>query len=140
MKIKSIKHYARTDRVYDIETPTHDYILSNGIISHNTMEMFSKQVLSGGCLERGTNIIMHDNTLKQIQDIKEGDFVKSNDGKSRVTHTWDPDTLEESNPECYEIEFEDGTKVVCSEAHRFMIDNNWVELKNINIGDKVSVV
>lgn len=48
MKIKSIKHYARTDRVYDIETPTHDYILSNGIISHNTMEMFSKQVLSGG--------------------------------------------------------------------------------------------
>jgi hypothetical protein len=34
--------------VYDIETPTHDYILGNGIISHNTQEMFSKPVVSGG--------------------------------------------------------------------------------------------
>lgn len=48
MKIKSIHHNAFKATVYDIETPTHDYILSNGIISHNTQELYSKPVLSGG--------------------------------------------------------------------------------------------
>jgi len=48
MKIKSIKFNTRRADVYDIETPTHDYILKNGIISHNTQEMYSKPVVSGG--------------------------------------------------------------------------------------------
>lgn len=48
MKIKSIKFNTRKADVYDIETPTHDYILKNGIISHNTQEMYSKPVVSGG--------------------------------------------------------------------------------------------
>lgn len=48
MKIKSINRNSRVETVYDIETPTHDYILSNGVISHNTQEMFSKPILSGG--------------------------------------------------------------------------------------------
>jgi hypothetical protein len=48
MKIKSIIHNARKDNVYDIETPSHDYILDNGLISHNTIEMFSKTVVGGG--------------------------------------------------------------------------------------------
>ena len=48
MKVVGIKRNHRKEDVYDIETPTHDYILSNGIISHNTLEMFSKQVLAGG--------------------------------------------------------------------------------------------
>jgi len=48
MKIKSITRNNRKATVYDIETPTHDYILDNGIISHNTMEMYSKAVVGGG--------------------------------------------------------------------------------------------
>jgi len=48
MMIKSIKFNSRKEDVYDIETPTHDYVLSNGIISHNTQELYSKPVVSGG--------------------------------------------------------------------------------------------
>lgn len=47
-KIKAIRRSVRSDNVYDIETETHDYILSNGLISHNTMEMYSKDVMGGG--------------------------------------------------------------------------------------------
>lgn len=48
MKIKEINYAARKDTVYDFETPSHNYILGNGVISHNTQEMFSKAVVSGG--------------------------------------------------------------------------------------------
>lgn len=48
MKIKSINRDARLDSVYDIETASHNYILSNGIVSHNTMELYSKPVVGGG--------------------------------------------------------------------------------------------
>lgn len=48
MKIKSIKRNTRKVDVFDIETPTHDYILANRVISHNTQEMYSKAVISGG--------------------------------------------------------------------------------------------
>jgi hypothetical protein len=47
MKVKSISN-TRKGRVYDIETPTHDYILWNGLISHNTQETYSKTIISGG--------------------------------------------------------------------------------------------
>ena len=48
LKIKNIKHSARRADVYDVETPTHDYILEGGIISHNTLELYSKDVVGGG--------------------------------------------------------------------------------------------
>lgn len=48
LKIKSINHNTRKETVYDFETPSHNYILGNGLISHNTQEMFSKAVVSGG--------------------------------------------------------------------------------------------
>ena len=48
MKILSIRSQYRKAKVYDIETPTHDYILRNGLISHNTMELYSKVVIPGG--------------------------------------------------------------------------------------------
>ena len=48
MKIKTINQREDHVDVYDIETPCHNYILENGVISHNTMEMFSKTVVSGG--------------------------------------------------------------------------------------------
>lgn len=48
IKIKSINHNCRRADVYDVETPTHDYILAGGIISHNTLELYSKDVVGGG--------------------------------------------------------------------------------------------
>lgn len=48
MKIKSIKHKKEKITVYDIETECHNYILSNGVISHNTMDMYNPLAIGGG--------------------------------------------------------------------------------------------
>lgn len=48
MKILAIRENCRKADVYDFETPSHSYILGNGLVSHNTQEMYSKTVVSGG--------------------------------------------------------------------------------------------
>lgn len=73
--------------VYDlrIDHEDHLYLLANGIITHN----------SGlNCLKRGTRVRMADMSVKNIEDIKVGDWVLGSDLKAntfpvRVTHTWD---------------------------------------------------
>lgn len=85
MKVKSVKIACKKDTVYDIETPSHSYILSNGIISHNTMEKYSKKIVSGG---QGWILSSHDIFIMGKRQIKDGteltgfDFVMNAD-KSR---------------------------------------------------------
>lgn len=112
------------------------------IVNHTykTIEMYSKDVVGGGCLEAGTKIRMADNTLKNIEDIITGEEVKTLLGNKKVTNTWNPETLENGFPECYEIEFEDGLKVICSDEHKFSIDGDWIEAKNLNTEHKASVL
>lgn len=112
--------------------------------TYETQEMFSKTVMSGGCVVSGTKIQMGDGSLKNVEDIKEGEFVKSMVGTSMVTHTWNPDTLEVGEPECYEVEFEDGYKVTCSDIHKFLIMDGdtpkWVMAKDLVVGmDNVEI-
>jgi len=100
---------------------------------YKTQEMFAKDVVSGGCVAAGTKIKLADGTLKNIEDVLVGDIVLSKDGAKPVTHVWNPETLTNGTPECYEIEFEDGYKVVCSENHKFYFApaNTWFEAKNM---------
>lgn len=106
--------------------------------SYQTQEMFSKTVMSGGCVVEGTKIQMSDGTLKEVQDITENEYVKTLVGHSMVTHTWNPETLEVGEPECYEIEFDDGYKVTCSDKHKFLVMKGdtpvWVEAKDLCVG------
>jgi len=109
------------------------------VVNHvyKTQEMFSKDVVSGGCVEAGTKIIMADGTLRNIEDVLVGDTVKTKDGDKPVTSVWNPDTLINGTPECYEIEFEDGYKVVCSDKHKFLVGENWIEAKDLEKNTKV---
>ena len=104
-----------------------------------TQEMYSKPVVSGGCLAAGVEITMYDGTFKKIEDIKVGDIVKTLLGPKLVTDTWNPDTLEFGEPECYEIEFEDGTSVVCSNHHPFLVNEEWVDAEDLREGDHVKI-
>lgn len=99
--------------------------------TYSTMEMYSKQIISGGCLLEGTELTMFDGNLKEIQDIQVGDMVKTLVGTKPVTHTWTPETLIDGEPECFEIEFEDGHKVTCSESHPFLTTTGWVKAKDL---------
>lgn len=104
-------------------------------INHTYQEigLFPKAVVSGGCVVEGTKI-QTPNGLKEIQDIKPNDVVITKYGEQEVSYVWNPDTLEEGTPECYEIEFEDGYKVTCSETHKFIVDGQWIEAKDLILG------
>lgn len=126
IKIEEIEEFP----VYDITVEDdHCFELWNDVIAHNCL--YPKTIMSGGCLLAGTNIQMADGTLKSVEHIKEGELVKTLDGNKPVVHTWTPDTLEVGTPECYEIEFDDGYKVVCSETHKFLINGKWVEVRDL---------
>ena len=108
------------------------------VINHiyETQEMYSKAVVSGGCLDGDSEIIMADNTLRKIRDVVPGEMVATLEGPKEVQYAWTPETLENGYPECYEIEFEDGHKVICSDVHQFMDENGeWVAAEYINVGD-----
>lgn len=108
--------------------------------TYKTLEMYSKDVVGGGCMVAGTKIQMADGTLKNIEDVVVGDSVKTMQGPYPVTHIWTPDTLVEGTPDCFEVEFEDGTKHICSDQHLFMKNGEWVEVTELSIGDDVSAV
>lgn len=105
--------------------------------TYQTQEMYAKSVVSGGCLVAGTKIIT-ENGIKNIEEICVGDKVKTRNGFEEVTHIWNPETLEIGNPECVEIEFEDGTTIQCSLNHPFLLENGeWIDAIDLNIGSDV---
>jgi len=105
-----------------------------------TQEMFSKPVVSGGCVVAGTKIQMFDRSLKSIEDITPGCLVKTQDGPKIVTHSWNPETLLDGNPECYKITFEDGYSVICSDEHPFLKNSEFVSAKELSIGDDITTL
>lgn len=111
------------------------------VVNHTYKEigMFPKDIVSGGCVVEGTKIQTPEG-LKEVQNFKVGDKVITIDGPKTVTHTWDPNTLDNGEPECYEVVFEDGHKVVCSENHKFLVNNQWVEAKTLRAGIEVSAL
>lgn len=111
------------------------------VINHTykTMELYAKDVVGGGCLVAGTKIIMGDGTFKEIEKINVGDVVKTKDGNQIVTHTWNPETLEHGHAECLEITFEDGHSITCTKNHKFLINDEWIEAKDLRPSDIVSI-
>lgn len=105
-----------------------------------TQELYSKPVVSGGCVVAGTKIQMFDGSLKSIEDITPGCLVKTQDGPKVVTHSWNPETLLDGNPECYKITFEDGYSVICSDEHPFLKTSEFVPAKDLSIGDDITTL
>lgn len=116
------------------------------VVSHtyDTMEMFSKKVVSGGCLEAGTKVRMADGSLRSIEDVCVGEYVDTRFGSRMVEKTWNPETLYVGEPECFEIEFEDGLKIVCSDTHPMLVNRGgslqFVEARELQAGDDIEQV
>lgn len=110
-------------------------------INHTYKEigLYPKDIVSGGCVVEGT-MIQTPEGLKAVEDFNVGEKVITLDGPQVVTHVWNPDTLENGEPECYEIEFEDGYVVTCSDKHKFLVDGKWIESQNLSVGMDVTEV
>lgn len=102
--------------------------------------MFAKTIVSGGCVVAGTKIIMANGGIRSIEAVEVGEFVKTLDGDKEVTHTWNPDTLLEGEPECFEVEFDDGHKVICSDKHKFLVNGEWIEAKELKINQEITLL
>lgn len=138
VKIVEMMEVAPFD-LWDISVPVGNcFILHNGVVAHNSM--YPKTIMGGGCVVAGTQIRMADGTLRNIEDVKEGELVQTLDGSRKIEHVWTPETLDDGAPECYEVEFEDGTKVICSENHKFMKDGEWVEISFLQKNDDVATL
>jgi len=98
-----------------------------------------KQIMSGGCLLPGTRILTAQGSYKNIEDIEVGEFVATKNGMKEVHQTWNPKTLENGNPQCISVEFEDGFIVECSENHKFLVNDQWVEAKDLKPGDDAQI-
>jgi intein/homing endonuclease len=99
------------------------------VINHTYKEigLYPKDIVGGGCVVAGTKI-KTEHGLTAIDNIKVGDKVVTVEGYKEVTHIWNPETLVEGTPECFEVEFEDGYKVIVSENHMFLTDDGWVKV------------
>jgi RecA/RadA recombinase len=111
------------------------------VVNHTYKEigMFPKDIVGGGCVVENT-MIQTPKGLRPVQDFVVGDKVLHKSGEIEVSHVWNPNTLEDGNPECYEIEFEDGYKVICSENHKFFIEGKWIKAKDVTINMNCEVI
>lgn len=102
---------------------------------YQTQDVFSKQVVSGGCVVPGTKIETKDG-LKVIEDINVGDMVLSHDGEyHEVVKTF------EFEKTTYTFTFEDGKTIECSFDHKFLVadgdDTKWVCAKDLSVNDEI---
>lgn len=88
MKIESIKSIGKHE-VYDIETESHDYVLSNGVITHN----------SGGMLSADQVFIVGKRQIKEGTDLVGWQFIL-NAEKSR--------TIREKSAIPFEVKYDGG--------------------------------
>jgi len=136
---KSVADMSRAKALKSLFRMTTPYLALKDIpliaINHTYQEMglYPKAVVSGGCVVEGTKIQTPQGVV-EIQNIRPGDVILTQYGDKEVKEVWNPDTLDEGTPECYEIEFEDGYKVTCSENHKFIVDGEWVMAKDLVIG------
>jgi RecA/RadA recombinase len=103
--------------------------------TYESMSLYGGKQMSGGCLSPGTKIFTRGG-YKNIEDITENDYVYTKEGefmKVLQTHNFE-------DKELLQIEFDDGYKVTCTPEHKFLIDDEWVEAKDLVIDDAVSYI
>jgi len=137
IKIKSITRETEKANTYDITVnDVHHYILRSGIITHNTQDLFPKEVFSGGCLTAGHMVVTPEG-LKPIESIVEGDLVCTLLGNEEVRGK------ETKRQKVYRITLENGETVECSADHRWLIgdwteDSGWVTTTDLIEGQELT--
>lgn len=86
MKVKSVT-MNKAETVYDIETPCHDYILSTGLISHNTMDQYNPMAMGGDGARYNASVVLFLTKRKERDGDRNviGNVIHSHADKSRLT-------------------------------------------------------
>lgn len=109
------------------------------VVSHiyQTQDLFSKRIISGGCLIP-TEEIITSNGIKMIKDIIVGDKVLTVDGTYQ-----DVIKIFNFKKPTIKFEFDNGECIECSEDHKFLIEDHytkneaWKKAKDLNENDVI---
>ena len=79
------------------------------------------------CLVGDTQVAMENGETKRIDQIKVGEVVKTLEGNHKVLNWFD-----QGIKETIELEFDDGTKLVCTPDHKIRTTIGWIEAGDLN--------
>lgn len=88
------------------------------------------------CIARGSRILMSDGSLKNIEDVKVGDFVASKE-KNLITSKKVTNWFNNGIKDTISINCDCDFKIHCTKDHRILTQRGFVEAKDIKIGDFV---
>ena len=92
----------------------------------------------GGCPDPMMLILMANGSQKRAGDLKVGDLIKTNHEKDMKSGEYKVEYVNVlNNREKAKFTFEE-SEIVCSLTHKFYVDNDWKEAKDMKIGDEVS--
>lgn len=88
------------------------------------------------CLDLNSEVIEKNKGKIYIKDIKEGDYLLSNNGYNKVNHIYD---IEEQ--EVFEIKLKSGKSIICSDKHLFPTKNGNKSIdQGLKVGNKLFVL
>ncbi len=109
LKVKSVEFLTEKEDVYDINVEdVHHYILDNGIVTHNTMDLFPQDVMKGGnglFYAASTIVFLSKAQLKSGEE----DELDLNSSGIIVTAKAKKNRLAKPKKVKFEISFEDGS-------------------------------
>ena len=114
------RYYDGKEDTYDCEFPDKGWFVCGGVKTHN----------SGKCFAKGTKILMHDGTEKNVEDIQVGDDVMSPKGDAiKVT------SLGRGEENMFEIIPSTGISFIVNESHILSLKNSIGEVENVTVRD-----
>ena len=84
---------------------------------------------AGKCLAKGTSILMYDGTIKNVEDVKVGDFLLGPDNNARLVVS-----LGQGKELMYRVTLQDGSYFDCNKSHILSLKHcSTYDILNINI-------
>tara|TARA_R110000868_G_scaffold22642_3_gene92781 strand:- start:18625 stop:19569 length:945 start_codon:yes stop_codon:yes gene_type:complete len=107
--------------------------------SYASQDMFNPDdVISGGCLVAGTQIIMADGSVKSIEHLELNDIVQTMFGAQPVTNLW------HYQKPTISLTLDDGSEIECSPEHKFLVNRLegqiWVCATDLNPDDEILAI
>ena len=93
------------------------------------------------CLSQNEKVLMSNGKYKIIKDINIGDMVVCFDPKTKIcSHTKVINHYNRvTDKSVYDIDLISGRKITATYDHKFMTNNGWKEVKDINKSDKIGI-
>ena len=139
-----VRHEGKANPTWSEVKEWYENHLAPGIVNETDPNVFdhvfNKKRYAGifQCIEESQLILMSDYQTKKISEIKIGDniFSYSEDKKLFETDVV-IDVFDQGIKECFEYEFDDGKKLICTPDHKILTDNGWKKICDITDEDVV---